>query len=223
MLFLKTVFLLKVGSAGCRADSRRGIVNSKVGFAVGTKLVGVLCLIELQGGVTGSIKLKALFGYKPKLSDLQHFCFSVVAVLLRHYIIHILLIGAAAVKAESGAVAKVTFAAKRKLSLPEDENFSMEANTPEMPIMLESMFTSIDITDFQIIYMLMQENSVIDISDSLFLSTSSVKHRISNMYKFLGVNCKKDFMDIIQRFVNPENLLLYIKQQNSLLDGITLL
>ncbi len=109
---------------------------------------------------------------------------------------------------------KIFPAVKKNLILNMDiNNFSEEFDAPKTPICLESMLTSVDITDLQILYMLMLGKSVMDISDNLFFSTSSVKHRISNMYKFLNVNRKKDFMDIIKNYINPQNLKNYIEQQ----------
>lgn len=100
------------------------------------------------------------------------------------------------------------------------ENFNFESSTeeidtPDIPIMLESMLSSIDINDLKIIGMLIRGKTAFEIADSLFMSLSSVKHKMSNLYKLLNVKRKKDFIDTVKPYINLKYLDDYIREQST--------
>ena len=90
-----------------------------------------------------------------------------------------------------------------------------EIETPEIPIMIESMLSSIDLNDLKIIGMLIRGKTALEIADSLFMSLSSVKHKMSNLYKLLNVKRKKDFIDTVKPYINLKYLDDYIREQST--------
>lgn len=100
----------------------------------------------------------------------------------------------------------------RKLNF---ESSTEEIDTPDIPIMLESMLSSIDINDLKIIGMLIRGKTAFEIADSLFMSLSSVKHKMSNLYKLLNVKRKKDFIDTVKPYINLKYLDDYIREQST--------
>ena len=110
---------------------------------------------------------------------------------------------------QSNACFKLT---SRKLNF---ESSTEEIDTPDIPIMLESMLSSIDINDLKIIGMLIRGKTAFEIADSLFMSLSSVKHKMSNLYKLLNVKRKKDFIDTVKPYINLKYLDDYIREQST--------
>ena len=100
----------------------------------------------------------------------------------------------------------------RKLNF---ESSVEEIETPEIPIMIESMLSSIDLNDLKIIGMLIRGKTALEIADSLFMSLSSVKHKMSNLYKLLNVKRKKDFIDTVKPYINLKYLDDYIREQST--------
>ncbi len=102
--------------------------------------------------------------------------------------------------------------ANRKLNF---DSSVEEIETPEIPIMIESMLSSIDLNDLKIIGMLIRGKTALEIADSLFMSLSSVKHKMSNLYKLLNVKRKKDFIDTVKPYINLKYLDDYIREQST--------
>lgn len=75
--------------------------------------------------------------------------------------------------------------------------------------------SSIDINDLKIIGMLIRGKTAFEIADSLFMSLSSVKHKMSNLYKLLNVKRKKDFIDTVKPYINLKYLDDYIREQST--------
>lgn len=74
---------------------------------------------------------------------------------------------------------------------------------------------SIDLNDLKIIGMLIRGKTALEIADSLFMSLSSVKHKMSNLYKLLNVKRKKDFIDTVKPYINLKYLDDYIREQST--------
>lgn len=110
---------------------------------------------------------------------------------------------------QSNACFKLT---SRKLNF---ESSTEEIDTPDIPIMIESMLSSIDLNDLKIIGMLIRGKTALEIADSLFMSLSSVKHKMSNLYKLLNVKRKKDFIDTVKPYINLKYLDDYIREQST--------
>lgn len=90
-------------------------------------------------------------------------------------------------------------------------------NDPDLKeiIVTENLLSSADKLDFKIIWLFLMGYKNSEISDMLYVSIQTIQYRSRELYKILGVESKKDFVNILSKYICIEKLQRYILDTQS--------
>ena len=106
----------------------------------------------------------------------------------------------------------------RSVMYETNEEILMEyENDPDLKeiIVTENLLSSADELDFKIIWLFLMGYKNSEISDMLYVSIQTIQYRSRVLFKILGVESKKDFVNILSKYICIEKLRRYILDTQS--------
>ena len=77
---------------------------------------------------------------------------------------------------------------------------------------IEKMFQSFDKMDFNILILLLGGKTTLDIANLLYISRGSIRYRIGNMARQLGLKNKEEIAELLKKYISIESLSKYAEE-----------
>ncbi len=80
---------------------------------------------------------------------------------------------------------------------------------------LESLFSELDKTDIEIIYLLLNKISLREIEKTLFISRGSLRYRLKKMETSMNLQTQEELVKILEKYIDADNLQFFYNTLNA--------
>lgn len=94
----------------------------------------------------------------------------------------------------------------------EGNDYEEQSETVKELRRIEDTLFGFDKIDFNILFLLFEKKSTLEISNILYVSRGSVRYRLGRMVEKFGVVHREDMLNLISKYLKPEGLLKYSEE-----------